>query len=54
MAYDLFEREYREQIEWRAEQLMDDVSEGDYEEAYDAAYEQAIDEVAADNGITLV
>ena len=55
MAYDLFEREYEQAIEWRTEQILGNGPYGnDYEAAHDAAFEQAIEEVAAENGITLI
>jgi hypothetical protein len=52
MAVDIFERDYAEAIEWRTEQIL-----GDREvtnEDYDEAYEQAVEEVANENGITLL
>lgn len=52
MAYDVFEREYGDEISWETERLL---GEGEYaENEYDAAYEAAIDAVAAAKGITLV
>ena len=52
MAYDVFEREYEDEISWETERLL---GEGEYEDdEYDAAFEAAIDAVAAAKGITLV
>jgi len=52
MAYDVFEREYEDEISWETERLL---GEGEFEEdEYDAAFEAAIDAVAAAKGITLV
>ena len=52
MAVDLFERQYREAIEWRTEQLLGD---GEFKESeYDQAYEQAVEDVAAEEGIELL
>ena len=55
MAVDLFEREHRQEIEWRAEQILGPGPYGnDYDESYDAAYEQAVEEIAESKGITLL
>jgi len=52
MAYDVFEREYEDEISWETERLL---GQGEYEDdEYDAAFEAAIDVVAAAKGITLV
>lgn len=52
MAYDVFEREYEDEISWETERLL---GEGEFEEdEYDAAFEAAIDAVATAKGITLV
>ena len=52
MAYDVFEREYEDEISWETERLL---GEGEFgEDEYDAAFEAAIDAVAAAKGITLV
>ena len=52
MAVDLFERQYREAIGWRTEQLLGD---GEFKESeYDQAYEQAVEDVAAEEGIELL
>lgn len=53
MPFDLFEREYADEITWQTEVLL-----GDHgihtEPEYDLAYEQAIVLVAEDKGIDLV
>lgn len=55
MAYDLFERQYRQQIEWQTEVILgNDIKDQDYQEAYDSAYEEAVEQVAAQEGITLL
>lgn len=52
MAVDLFERQYRQQIEWQTEVLLGD---GEFKESeYDEAYEQAVEMVAEQEGITLL
>jgi hypothetical protein len=58
MAVDLFEREYRQEIEWQTEVLLGD---GEFKESrlfkeseYDEAYERAVELVAEDKGITLL
>ena len=52
MAYDVFEREYEDEISWETERLL---GQGEYEDdEYDAAFEAAIDVVAAAKGIILV
>lgn len=52
MPVDLFEREYRQEIEWQAEVLLGD---GEFKESeYDEAYERAVELVAEDKGITLL
>jgi hypothetical protein len=52
MAYDIFEREFADDIGWRVETLL---GEGEFEEfEYDAAYEVAVNEVATEKGIELV
>jgi hypothetical protein len=55
MAVDLFERQHRQEIEWRTEQILGPGPFGnDYDESYDAAYEQAVEEIAESKGITLL
>jgi hypothetical protein len=55
MAVDLFERQHRQEIEWRTEQILGPGPFGnDYSDAYDAAYEQAVEEIAESKGITLL
>jgi formylmethanofuran dehydrogenase subunit B len=52
MAVDLFEREYADEITWQTEVLL---GNGDFKESeYDEAYEQAVEMVAQDKGITLL
>ena len=52
MPVDLFEREYRQEIEWQTEVLLGD---GEFKESeYDEAYERAVELVAEDKGITLL
>ena len=52
MPVDLFEREYRDEIEWQTEVLLGD---GEFKESeYDEAYERAVELVAEDKGITLL
>ena len=52
MPVDLFERQHRQAIEWRTEQLL---GSGEFKESeYDAAYEQAVEEVASEENITLI
>ena len=52
MPVDLFEREYRQEIEWQTEVLLGD---GECQESeYDEAYERAGELVAEDKGITLL
>ena len=52
MPVDLFEREYRQEIEWQTEVLLGD---GEFKESeYDQAYEQAVEEVAMEEGIELL
>lgn len=52
MAVDLFEREFRQEIEWQTEVLL---GNGDFKGAeYDEAYERAVELVADDKGITLL
>ncbi len=55
MPVDLFERQHRQEIEWRTEQILGKGPYGDdYNDAYDAAYEQAVEEIAESKGITLL
>ena len=52
MPVDLFERQYSDEITWQTEVLIGD---GEFKESeYDEAYQQAIDLVAEDKGITLL
>ena len=52
MAVDLFERKYADEITWQTEVLIGD---GEFKESeYDEAYEQAVEMVAEDKGITLL
>ena len=52
MPVDLFERQYSDEITWQTEVLIGD---GEFKESeYDEAYQQAIDIVAEDKGITLL
>jgi len=52
MAVDIFERQYRQEIEWQTEVLLGD---GEFKESeYDEAYEQAVEMVAEQEGITLL
>ena len=58
MPFDLFEREYADDITWQTEVLLGDAKDGSedgtYSESeYDLAYEQAIVLVAEDKGIDL-
>ena len=58
MPFDLFEREYADEITWQTEVLLGDAKDGSedgtYSESeYDLAYEQAIVLVAEDKGIDL-
>lgn len=52
MAVDLFERKYRDEIEWQTEVLLGD---GEFKESeYDEAYEKAVEMVAEDKDIILL
>jgi hypothetical protein len=52
IAVDLFERKFREEIEWRAEQILDEreITQSEYDEAY----AQAVIEIAAFLKIELI
>lgn len=52
MAYDMFERKYEDEISWETERILGDSDHK--EEDYDVAYEEAVDNIAAAKGITLV
>ena len=59
MSFDIFEREYADEISWQVEVLLGDTKEGSEdsqysEDEYDQAYEQAIKIVAKDHGIELI
>lgn len=52
MSFDHFEKKYHKEIEWQTECLLGD---GTYAESeYDEAYEEAVEMVAEDKGITLL
>jgi len=52
MPVDLFERQYRQEIEWQTEVLLGD---GEFKESeYDEAYERAVELVAEDMDIALL
>ena len=52
MSFDLFERDYADEISWQVEVLLQD---GTYDDdQYDEAYEHAVEVVAEDHGIELI
>jgi hypothetical protein len=52
MTFEKFEREYASEIKFQAGVL---IQNGTYtEDEYDSAYEEAVDNVASDKGITLL
>lgn len=56
MAFDLFERKYRKQIEMMIERILDtkeNLNESNYDELYDDAHEEAVYVLAAEKKISL-
>ena len=58
MSFDIFEREYANEIIWKTEVLLEECGGSEdetyTESEYDLAYEQAIQLVAAEKGYTLI
>ena len=57
MSFDLFEREYADDITWQTEVLLGDAKDGsaaDEAAEYDLAYEEAILIVAEEKGFDLI
>jgi hypothetical protein len=52
MSFDLFERDYADEISWQVEILLQDGIYND--DQYDEAYEHAVEAVAEDHGIELI
>lgn len=59
MAYDLFERKYKKEIEVMTERILDKtlsnakLKDDDYEDYYDDAYEEAVHVLAFEKGYEL-
>jgi len=56
MAFDLFERKYRKQIEMMIERILDtknNLNDSNYDEMYDDAHEEAVFVLAAEKRISL-
>jgi hypothetical protein len=56
MAFDLFERKYRKQIEMMIERILDtkeNLNDSNYDEMYDDAHEEAVFVLAAEKKIAL-
>lgn len=56
MAFDLFERKYRKQIEMMIERILDtkeNLNESNYDELYDDAHEEAVFVLASEKNISL-
>ena len=57
MSFDIFEREYADDITWQTEILLGDTKDGsaaDEAAEYDLAYEEAILIVAEEKGFNLI
>lgn len=56
MAFDLFERKYRKEVEMMIERILDtktNLNDNNYDEMYDDAHEEAVYVLAAEKNITL-
>lgn len=56
MAFDIFERKYRSEIEMMIEQILDtkdNLNDNNYDEMYDDAHEEAVYVLAAEKNISL-
>lgn len=56
MAFDLFERKYRKELEMMIERILDtkdNLNETNYDSMYDDAHEEAVYVLAAEKNITL-
>lgn len=56
MAFDLFERKYKGQIEMLTERILDEqpsLNEKNYDDVYDDCYEEAVFVLASEKHITL-
>lgn len=56
MAFDLFERKYRKELEMMIERILDtkdNLNDSNYDSMYDDAHEEAVYVLAAEKNITL-
>lgn len=56
MAFDLFERKYRKELEMMIERILDtkdNLNDSNYDSIYDDAHEEAVYVLAAEKNITL-
>lgn len=56
MAFDLFERKYRKELEMMIERILDtkdNLNEANYDSMYDDAHEEAVYVLSAEKNITL-
>lgn len=56
MAFDIFERKYRNEIEMMTERILDtrpDLADSNYDKLYDDAHEEAVFVLASEKGIQL-
>lgn len=56
MAFDLFERKYRKEIEIMIERILDtkdNLNDNNYDEMYDDAHEEAVFVLASEKNISL-
>jgi hypothetical protein len=56
MAFDIFERKYRKQIEMMIERILDtkdNLNDSNYDEMYDDAHEEAVFVLASEKNISL-